>query len=184
MTRYLPFISLMMLLFLGVGTANSFVVQDGRTALSYNNYARDGTPFRLRLPPLPLQAFQYLFRRRAPILPFLPSIVLLRMPLTTRLLPNICCRNCRIFWKSIWQVWHIWTSKFLTVTLWSLHFLKKSGHLGISTQMRIFSNLWVLIRAAVYGCLNFRELPLEWQSCIWIICCRQKILIKLYKAEF
>ena len=44
MTRYLPFISLMMLLFLGVGTANSFVVQDGRTALSYNNYARDGTP--------------------------------------------------------------------------------------------------------------------------------------------
>lgn len=44
MTRYLPFISLMMLLFLGVGTANSFVVQDGRTALSYNNYARDCTP--------------------------------------------------------------------------------------------------------------------------------------------
>lgn len=43
MTRYLPFISLMML-FLGVGTANSFVVQDGRTALSYNNYARDGIP--------------------------------------------------------------------------------------------------------------------------------------------
>lgn len=43
MTRYLPFMSLM-LLFLGVGTANSFVVQDGRTALSYNNYARDGIP--------------------------------------------------------------------------------------------------------------------------------------------